>query len=69
MTTDELFKAACTVTGVVLFIMGCVKSNFSASPWYLSGLETLFLGGACATLAYVLGQYIDSLLGEGSKQL
>lgn len=59
---ESLFASACIVTGVVLFIMGCVKSNFSATSWYFSGMETLLLGGACATVAYTIGQYVDNLV-------
>jgi hypothetical protein len=29
-----------------------------------SGLETLLLGGACATLAFTIGKYINKLIGE-----
>lgn len=57
-----LFATACIVTGVVLFLMGCVKSNFSSSSWYFAGMETLLLGGACATVAYTIGQYVDNLV-------
>ena len=63
----DLFAAACVITGVVLFLMGCVKSIFSTSRWYLCGLETLLLGGACATVAFTLGQFVDSLLPEDSR--
>jgi len=59
-----LFYTACTVTGIVLFIMGCIKSIFSASKWYISGLETFLLGGACATVAYTIGQAVDSIIDE-----
>jgi VIT1/CCC1 family predicted Fe2+/Mn2+ transporter len=63
LTEDQLFFAACTVTAVVLFIMGCVKSIFSTAHWFLCGLETFLLGGACATMAFVIGQFVDGLLG------
>jgi len=59
---DYLFDTACVVTGMVLFFMGSIKSIFSSSKWWESGLETLLLGGACATIAYCAGQLIDSLL-------
>lgn len=59
---EVLFRCACVVTGAVLFIMGCVKSMFSTSHWFLCGLETLLLGGACATLAYTIGQFVDGIV-------
>ena len=64
MDEESLFVSACVVTGVVLFIMGCVKSMFSASNFMVSGMETLMLGGACATLAYVVGQKVEGIVGE-----
>lgn len=59
---ETLFATACIVTGIVLFIMGCVKSIFSAARWYWCGLETLLLGGACATVAYTIGQFVDKIV-------
>lgn len=61
---DVLFTAACVITGLVLFGMGCVKSIFSAANWFICGLETFLLGGACATVAYTVGQFVDSLIAE-----
>lgn len=56
-----LFSTACVVTGMVLFIMGCVKSLFSPAKWYWCGMETFLLGGACATVAYSIGQYVEGM--------
>ena len=63
MSQEWMFNSACIVTGVVLFIMGCVKSMFSASNWFLSGMETLLLGGCCATVAYTIGQIVEQKTG------
>ncbi|GMH99430.1 hypothetical protein TrLO_g148 [Triparma laevis f. longispina] len=60
---ETLFSTACAVTGIVLFMMGCVKSMFSTTNWFVSGMETFMLGGACATLAYVIGQYVEEKTG------
>jgi len=62
MTEDELFASACIVTGVVLFFLGSVKSTFCASHWLTSGMETLLLGGACATVAYTIGQIVEGFI-------
>mmetsp|Transcript_3722 Transcript_3722/g.7241 ORF Transcript_3722/g.7241 Transcript_3722/m.7241 type:complete len:290 (+) Transcript_3722:128-997(+) len=59
---EMLFTAACVITGIVLFAMGCVKSLFSTHKWYLCGAETLLLGGACATVAFTIGQFVDALV-------
>jgi DNA damage-binding protein 1 len=60
-----LFVSACVVTGTVLFFMGCIKSWFSTQHWFRCGAETLLLGGACATVAYTVGQLVNSYLGGG----
>ena len=59
-----LFQAACVVTGLVLFFLGSIKSNFSRSNWFWSGLETLILGGLCATVAFSIGSLVNGLVGE-----
>jgi len=37
---------------------------FSASGWFICGLETLLLGGLCATVAYLIGQFVDGLIAK-----
>lgn len=61
---EVLFTSACIITGMVLFLMGCVKSLFSKHFWLWTGFETLLLGGACATVAYTIGQFVKALTGE-----
>ena len=64
LDADSLFATACIITGLVLFGMGCVKSIFSAANWFICGLETFLLGGACATVSYFVAQFVDSLIGS-----
>lgn len=59
--TNILFLSAIIVTGAVLFGMGCVKSLFSPIKWYWCGIETLVLGGVCATVAFCIGQFVEGL--------
>lgn len=66
LESSELFEAACIVTGIVLFLMGLLKSKFCTKHWVYCGVETLLLGGACATVAYTLGQFIDGLIAGDS---
>ena len=46
------------------FLCTCVF--FRASNWFTSGLETLLLGGTCATVAFTIGFYINGLLGDAA---
>lgn len=63
---DRLFLAACIVTGLVLFFLGSVKSKFTNSHWTWSGMETLMLGGACATVAFTIGYYVNEIVGSSA---
>ncbi|CAM9188284.1 unnamed protein product [Choristocarpus tenellus] len=62
MSSDGLFWVACSVTGASLFAMGAIKSQFGTLAWYSSGAEMLLLGGACAALAYIIGNVVQQLL-------
>lgn len=64
LSADFLFAAACVITGVVLFFMGSIKSFVSCQHWFRAGLETLFLGGACATVAFTIGQVVSRWTGS-----
>lgn len=49
------FTVSAVMTMVVFFGIGAAKSIWSLSPWWRSGLETLFIGGAAASVAYFVG--------------
>lgn len=66
-TPNQLFGAACGVTGVVLFFLGSLKSKFGNSNWLICGIETLLLGGACATIAFVIGQLLRKMGVAGEE--
>ena len=45
---------------LIRFLACC---RFSNAHWFWSGLETLLLGGTCATVAFTIGYYVNGLLG------
>jgi len=51
-----------TLTGVVFFVIGSVKSKWSTSSWLHSGFTTFVVGAIAASLAYFTGVLIKSLL-------
>ena len=51
------FALAAGMTFAVFFAIGAAKSVWSESPWWRSGLETLAIGGAAASVAYGVGSF------------
>ncbi|GGH34507.1 Predicted Fe2+/Mn2+ transporter, VIT1/CCC1 family [Cribrihabitans marinus] len=49
------FALSAVVTGMVFFAIGALKSRWSLSAWWRSGLETLLIGGTAALIAYGVG--------------
>lgn len=55
------FVWSAVMTGVAFFAVGALKSRFVAQRWWLSGLETLVVGGVAAVIAYGLGSFLENL--------
>lgn len=49
------YLISAVLTGVAFFLVGATKSRFVNNHWFYSGMETLFVGGIAAALAYVCG--------------
>jgi VIT1/CCC1 family predicted Fe2+/Mn2+ transporter len=60
--TPHAFWTAAALTGVVFFVIGSVKSRWSTTSWWSSGLSTLFIGSAAAALAFVVGLLLRGLV-------
>jgi len=54
------FLVSTAVTGAVFFLIGAMKSRWSPASWWRSGLETFFIGGIAAALAYLVGDALSS---------
>lgn len=61
LSYDRLFILTAFFTLAALFVVGAVKSKFSARKWYWSGLETMFIGGLAAGIAYLVGYLLRGL--------
>ena len=48
----------------VILIVSHIFFVTSAANWFICGAETLLLGGACATVAFTVGQFVDGLIAE-----
>lgn len=56
------FISTSLATLSALFLVGMVKSKFSTRNWFISGLETLLIGGAAASIAYFIGHFLQTLI-------
>lgn len=59
---DGIFVLTSTFTLLALFIVGAVKSKFTIRSWYWSGVQTMFIGGFAASIAYAFGFLLKGLL-------
>lgn len=58
---SNAFMLATVFTGAVFFIIGSVKSLWSTTSWWRSGLTTLIVGSLAAALAYGVGVLLRGL--------
>jgi vacuolar iron transporter family protein len=59
---DKAFRISIILTGAVFFIIGSIKSRWSTSSWWRSGISTLVVGGIAASLAYAVGLFLKRLV-------
>ncbi len=58
---SRAFALSAVLTGAVFFTIGSVKSKWSTTAWWRSGISTLFVGAAAAALAYGVGVFLQGL--------
>mmetsp|Transcript_14603 Transcript_14603/g.36962 ORF Transcript_14603/g.36962 Transcript_14603/m.36962 type:complete len:283 (-) Transcript_14603:270-1118(-) len=58
-----LFIIACCLTGLMLFVLGALKTMFTIQKWYAGGLEILFFGAMTAAVAYLIGLLVEEITG------
>ena len=52
---EGAFGVSSVLTAGVFFAIGALKSFWSLTPWWRSGLETLLIGGVAAGIAFGVG--------------
>lgn len=57
--TPYPFVTAVVLTGMVFFIIGSLKSIWSLTSWWWSGMETFAIGMGAAGMAYVIGDLLE----------
>jgi len=58
---EQTFLLSIIFTSCAFFIVGSVKGKIVDKKWYLSGLETLLIGGAAAAIAFLVGFFLKGL--------
>lgn len=66
ISMTQQFMFSTVIAGVMFFSIGIVKSYFMAQPTLRSGLKTLLMGGAAASLAYLTGYLLQEVFHIGS---
>ena len=61
-TQAAILISAVTIL-MFLFVLGIWKTRLTRVRWWVSGLETLALGGLSCGLGFLFGTVIESLLG------
>ena len=61
LQTKSASMVSAFLTGTVFFLIGSVKSRWSTTSWWRSGLLTLLVGGIAAALAYLAGVLLKQL--------
>jgi len=59
---ESAFAISIILTAVVFFAIGSVKSLWSTTSWWRSGLSTLLVGSVAAALAYTVGLFLKTLV-------
>ena len=60
--TPYSFSISIAVTAVVFVVIGSIKSRWSTSSWWHSGLTTLAIGAIAAAVAYFVGVISNRLM-------
>ena len=55
VTGGDVFTVSLFMSGLVFFLIGTVKSRWALATWWRSGVETLIIGMAAASCAYIVG--------------
>lgn len=56
------FPLSVISTGAALFIIGSLRTIITKHGWLKSGIEMFLVGAAAATVAYLLGAFIEKLV-------
>ena len=56
------FMISIVATGCVFVVIGALKSQWSLAPAWRSAVETLLIGAAAASVAYIIGYFLKTIV-------
>jgi VIT1/CCC1 family predicted Fe2+/Mn2+ transporter len=59
---SEPLVVATVLTGATFFAIGSLRSRWSPTPWWRAGLETFVIGMTAAGVAYLVGDFLQSIV-------
>lgn len=62
INASNLFAISIVLTGMAFVLIGILKSKVAHTPVLRAVIETLILGAIAASLAYVLGDFLEQLI-------
>lgn len=62
ISADTQFPLSIFSTGLALFVIGSMRTIITKHGWFRSGLEMFLVGAVAATMAYLLGAFIEQLV-------
>lgn len=61
LSPDGVFLTSCVATGLILFVVGSLRTVVTRARWFVSGLEMLIVGSLAAAVAYLVGHLLRHL--------
>lgn len=61
---QNAFLVSSIATGVAFFVVGASRSLVIKGNAFIAGLEMLIVGAVASTIAYLLGSYVQALVGH-----
>ena len=59
---SDPLTVATAMTGATFFAIGSLRSRWSPTPWWRAGLETFVIGMTAAGVAYLVGDFLQSIV-------
>jgi VIT1/CCC1 family predicted Fe2+/Mn2+ transporter len=57
-----MFMLSGMATAIAMFVMGSLRTIVTKGSWIRNGLEMFFIGAAAATVAYLLGDWLQRIV-------